>query len=138
MQRCSCCKARLADSAQCPRCGTDLSYCQAASAWAKTRLAEAIDYSQTDEMGLCLQTLQQSLLLEATPLARQLLDFFVERESRKILQLLAEKQILPARHKLQVLKNRFPNHELILQMHAYADYLSLNSPSQAINHFQSD
>ncbi len=128
MQRCSCCKARLAESAQCPRCGTDLSRSRAAAAWAKIRLTEAIVYSQTDETGRCLEALQQSLLLQANPLARQLLDFFVERESREIVQLLAQKQILPARRKLQVLKNRLPKHELIRQLHAYADYLSLNNP----------
>jgi hypothetical protein len=123
MERCPCCKARLPKTSLCNRCGTDLSLSFAAEQAAKTLLAKAINLALAGQTLPSLDALQQSLLLDATPLGLRLLEFLIAKQYQQILELLAQKQIVMAKQQLHALKTRQPQNELLEQLQGFSDYL---------------
>jgi hypothetical protein len=123
MDRCPCCKARLPETSLCNRCGTDLSLSFAAERAAQTQLAKAVNLALAGQTLPSLDALQQSLLLDATPLGLRLLEFLIAKQYQQILELLAQKQIITAKQQLHALKTRQPRNELLEQLQGFSDYL---------------
>lgn len=126
MDRCPCCKARLLETSRCNRCGTDLSLTLAAKQAAKYQLNKAINLGLAGQAIQSLDALQQSLLLNATPLGFKLLEFLIAKQYKEILELLAQKQIPTAKQQLDVLKTRLPRNELLEQLLRFTDYLLMH------------
>jgi hypothetical protein len=125
MERCPCCKARLPKTSLCNRCGTDLSLSFAAEQAAKTLLAKAINLALAGQTLPSLDALQQSLMLDATPLGLRLLEFLIAKQCQQILELLTQKQIVKAKQQLHALKTRQPRNELLEQLQGFSDFLLL-------------
>ena len=125
MQRCPCCKARLSGATVCPRCRADLGNALAAEQAACFWLAKAIYLWRENQTAQSLNALEHSLSLKTTPLALALRDFFLDRFCQDILGLLAQKQVLAAKRKLYGLRHSLPGNELLCQLNAFTDYLSL-------------
>ncbi len=123
MERCPCCKARLLETSLCKRCGTDLSLALAAEQVAKNQLAKAINLGLAGQPMQSLDALQQSLLLNATPLGLRLLELLIANQCKQILELLAQKQIVKAKQQLYALRTRLPRNELLEQLQRFSDYL---------------
>ncbi len=123
MERCPCCKARLPETGLCNRCGTDLCLALAAEQQAKTQLAKAINLGLAGQTMQSLDALQQSLLLNATPLGLRLLELLIANQCKQILELLVQKQIIMAKQQLYALRTRLPRNELLAQLQGFSDYL---------------
>lgn len=128
MERCPCCKARLPETGLCHRCGTDLNLALAAEQAAKTQLVKAINFGLTGQSMQSLEALQQSLLLNTTPLGSSLLEFVIAKQCQQILELLAQKQIVMAKQQLHELKTQLPRNELLEQLQGFSDYLLIQRP----------
>jgi hypothetical protein len=123
MERCPCCNARLGGAARCPRCQADLSHMMAAEQAARFWLAKAIQYWQDNEAGQSVSALELSLRLKKTGLALVFRDFLIRQQCQDVLDLLAQKQLLPAKQRLYSLRNWLPHSQLLQQLNAFTDYL---------------
>jgi hypothetical protein len=123
MERCPCCNARLGGAARCPRCQADLSYMMAAEQAARFWLAKAIQYWQDNEAGKSVSALELSLRLKKTGLALVFRDFLIRQQCQGVLDLLAQKQLLPAKQRLYSMRNWLPHSQLLQQLNAFTDYL---------------
>ncbi|NOQ16275.1 MAG: hypothetical protein GQ581_04380 [Methyloprofundus sp.] len=127
MERCPCCNARLRERIVCARCQADLSVlvnlAQAAEAW----LSTAMDCLAAGEFEQSISALEFSLTLNKTQLAFVFRDFMVEQQTRKILNLLAEKQILAAKQVLYAMRGLFPYSAGLQKLNTFNDYLLLKS-----------
>ncbi len=132
MDRCPCCKARIGETGVCSRCGTDLSPAWAAEQAAKHQLTAAINLWQSRQPRQSLDAVQLSILLNSTPLALALRDFFITRQCRDVLELLARQQIPAARQQLYQLRAALPHSELLRQITAFTDYLACKNPLHPI------
>ncbi|BCG64333.1 MAG: hypothetical protein methR_P2106 [Methyloprofundus sp.] len=126
MERCPCCNARLRERIVCARCQADLSVlihsAQAAEAW----LSIAMDYLATGELEQSITALEFSLALNKTQLAFVFRDFMIEQQTQKILNLLAEKQVLAAKQILYAMRGLFAYSAGLQKLNTFNDYLLLN------------
>ncbi|WP_349431183.1 hypothetical protein Q9L42_012725 [Methylomarinum sp. Ch1-1] len=122
MERCPCCNARLRSVSLCPRCRSDLSHAAAAERGARDYLFRAIRHCQENNAELGLQSLAHAQSLKKTPLAAALGDFLLDRQRREISQLLAQKQLLPAKKRLYKLAKIAPGDEQLRLLNDFVDY----------------
>lgn len=125
MERCPCCNARLSGAAQCPRCQADLGRIIEAGQSSRFWLAEAIRYWRENETGRSVSALELSLRLKKTGLALVFREFLIRRLCREILDLLAQKQLLPAKRRLHSARILLPHSQLLQQLNGFIDYLLL-------------
>ena len=123
MERCPCCKARLGTVTLCPRCQADLGQVIGAEQSARFWLAKAIHYWEENEVGQSLSALEFSLRLKKTELAFIFRDYLIHRQCQDILELLAQKQLLPAKQRLHSLRPLLPHSKLLRQLYSFTDYL---------------
>jgi len=123
MERCPCCKARLGGSTLCPRCQADLANVIEAEQSARFWLAEAIHYWQENKIEQSLNASELSLRLKKTKLALVFRDFLIRQQCRDILDLLTQKQLLPAKQRLYSMRRLFPHYKLLQELHSFIDYL---------------
>lgn len=130
MERCPCCKARLTGATLCPRCQADLGKILAAEDSARFWLAQAIHEWQENAIEQSLSALERSLRLKKTRLALAFRDFLIHRQCREIIDLLARKQVLPAKHRLYKARLLLPHSKLLQQLNSFADYLLAKNQEQ--------
>lgn len=123
MERCPCCNARLRGLTVCQRCGSDLNNALAAERGAQLWLRKALHYWQHEQAAQSLDALQHSLLLKQSKLALLLRDHLIEQQCARILELLAQRQMLAAKARLYTLRNLIPQHETLHQLQGFTDYL---------------
>ncbi|MDD5579921.1 MAG: hypothetical protein PHY16_11665 [Methylobacter sp.] len=131
MERCPCCKARLGGAILCPRCQADLSKVFGAEQSAQYWLAKAIRFWEEDETEQSLKALELSLRFKKTRLAFVFRDFLIHQQCRVILDLLTQKQWLPAKQWFYSLRLLLPHSKLLQQMHAFTDYLLVKNQEHA-------
>lgn len=122
MERCPCCKARLGGATQCPRCQADLSIVIGAEQSAQFWLAKAIYYWNDNEVENSSGALTHSLHLKQTRLALVFRDFIIQQQCRQILDLLAQKKILPAKQRLFKMRLFIPESYLLQQLSSFTDH----------------
>ncbi|PKM10792.1 MAG: hypothetical protein CVV13_11655 [Gammaproteobacteria bacterium HGW-Gammaproteobacteria-3] len=123
MQQCPCCKARLSGDSHCRRCRADLTAVFAAEQAARYWLARAIHNWADNNIEPCLDALNLSLHLKQTPLALVFREFLIDRCSRSLLTLLAQKKLLAAKQQLYNARRLLPYSEFLRQLLAFTDYL---------------
>jgi methylphosphotriester-DNA--protein-cysteine methyltransferase len=123
MERCPCCKARLGGATLCPRCQADLSKVIGAEQSAQYWLSKAIQHWEENEDEQSLSALELSLRLKITKLALVFRDFLIHQQCRGILDLLAQKKLLPAQQRLYRVRKLLPYSKLLQQLHSFTDYL---------------
>ncbi|WP_051906463.1 hypothetical protein [Methylomarinum vadi] len=123
MERCPCCNARLRGLTVCQRCGSDLGKALVAEQGAQLWLRKALYYWQHEQAAQSLDALQHSLLLKQSKLAMLLRDQLIEQQCARILELLAQRQVLAAKTRLYTLRNLIPQHETLQQLQGFTDYL---------------
>lgn len=127
MERCPCCRARLSGAKICPRCQADLAKIMAAEKSARFWLSKAILHWQENAVEQCLAALERSLRLKKIRLALVFRDYLIHQQCRIILDLLAQKQLLPAKLQLYKARNLLPHSDLLQQLQSFTDYLWVNS-----------
>ncbi len=123
MERCPCCRARLGSASVCPRCQADLGKVIGAGQSAQFWLDKAIQHWQDNEAEQSILALEYSLRLNKTRLALAWRDFLVQQQSRAVLDLLAQKQLQPAKQSLYSVRRLFPHYLLLQELRSFTDYL---------------
>ena len=123
MERCPCCKARLGGATLCPRCQADLGQVIGAEQSARFWLTKAIQHWEENEARQSLTALESSLRLKKTELALVFRDYLIQQQCQGILELLAQKKLLPAKQRLYSLRLLLPHSKLLQQLHSFTDYL---------------
>ena len=127
MERCPCCNARLGETTLCPRCKADLSSVIGNEKAAQYWLSKAIQNLQESKTEQSIDALGVSLRLKKTELALVFRDFLIRQQCQNILDLLAQKQVLPAKQQLYKMRNLLPHSKLLQQLHTFTDYLLVNN-----------
>lgn len=123
MERCPCCKARLGGASQCPRCQAELGGVIGAGQAAQFWLGQALQWLEENKTEQSLHALERSLRLKKTRLAVAVRDFLIHRQGRLALELLAQNQLLPAKHQLYKVRHAVPRSPLLQHTNAFTDYL---------------
>lgn len=123
MERCPCCNARLAGATRCSRCQANLDTVinseQAAQFW----LSKAIQHWQKSKAEQSIDALGVSLQQKKTELGLVLRNFLIHQQCQEVLELLAQRQLLPAKQQLYKMRNLLPHSKLLQQLHTFTDYL---------------
>lgn len=127
MERCPCCKARLGGARLCPRCQADLGNIIAAEQSARFWLSKALLHWQENAVEQCLGALERSLRLKKIRLALVFRDYLIRQQCRVILDLLAQKQLLPAKQQLYKARILLPYSQLLQELESFTDYLWINN-----------
>ncbi len=130
MERCPCCKARLAGADVCPRCQADLGSVISSEQTARHWLAHAVRFWFEHEPELAMLALVKSLRLEKTLTALAFCDFISQRQEQEVLALLAQRQLAEAKQLLKLLRELQPDNELLKQLQGFsgsllAEYIAL-------------
>jgi len=127
MDRCPGCNARLRRQVKCPRCQADLSEIIGSELSAQMWLSKAIQYSLDSKMEQSVEALVISIRLKKTQLAIVFRGFLIMQQCQYVLDLLAQKQLLPAKQLLYKLRLLFPYSHQLRQINLFADYLWVNN-----------
>lgn len=127
MERCPCCKARLAGAEVCPRCQADLGAAVSAGHHARYWLAQAVRFWAEHEPQLAMLALLKALRLKQTLSGQVFCDFIIREQGREVLALLAENQSAEAERLLGLLRELQPGNELFKQLQGFAGYLAAKS-----------
>ncbi len=127
MERCPCCNARLRERIVCARCQADLSALINSAQAAETWLSTAMDCLATGELEQSIGALEFSLTLNKTQLAFVFRDFIIEQQTQKILNLLAEPQIMAAKQVLYAMRGLFSYSVRLQKLNTFNDFLLLKS-----------
>lgn len=127
MERCPCCKARLAGAEVCPRCQAGLGAVISCEQHAQHWLAAAVRFWGENEPRLAMLALLKSLRLKQTLSAQVFCDFMIRQQGREVLALLAENKSTEAERLLCLLRELQPGNELLKQLQGFACYLATKS-----------
>ena len=130
MDRCPCCNARLKEVAICPRCKADLSVIINAGQSAQVWLTRAIHYFLESKTEQSIAALELSLCLNKTRMAEVFRDFLIQRHCRGLLDLLAKKQLLPAKQQLYKVRELLPHSKQLRKLDGFTDFLWLKNQQQ--------
>jgi hypothetical protein len=140
MERCPCCKARLAGATLCPRCQADLASVLACAKMAQQWLVNAIRLWHARELKMAILALSKSLYLKQTPLALAFREHIIREQCQFVLGLLQKKEYAVARESLALLNDLNPHHKLLKQLSRFSKYLSvkdmIESPAQQVKAMQ--
>ncbi|MGR9012591.1 MAG: hypothetical protein ACU83U_03010 [Gammaproteobacteria bacterium] len=128
MERCPCCKARLAGAEICPRCQADLGAVIGCEQHAQHWLRHAVRFWFEHEPMLAMLALIKSLRLNKTASSLIFCDFIVRQQRREVLSLLAEHKLTEAERRLCLLRELQPDNELFMQLHGFACNLATGAP----------
>lgn len=130
MQRCPCCNARLRDQATCARCKADLSLLMGTAQAAQIWLVTAIQGYLSVDKAQSITAMTVSLNLKKTEIAIVFREFLIQQQCQDILELLAQKQLLPAKQRLYQVRHLFPYSPQLQQIRDFSDYLLAQEQSQ--------
>jgi len=127
MERCPCCKARLAGADVCPRCQADLGAVIGCEQHAQHWLAQAMRFWSEHESRLAMLALLKSLRLKQTVSAQAFCDFVIREQGQEVLALLAENKLAEAERLLCLLRELQPGNALFKQLQGFSGYLAAKS-----------
>jgi len=127
MERCPCCNARLGEALVCSRCKADLRTVISTENASQYWLSKAIQNWQVSKTEQSLDALNLSLHLKKTGLALVFHDFLIRQQCQDLLELLAQKQLQPAKQQLYKIRNLLPYSKQLQQLHTFTDYLLANN-----------
>lgn len=127
MERCPCCKARLAGAKVCPRCQADLVSVMGCDRYAQHWLAQAARFWAEHEPRLTMLALLKSLRLKQTLSAQAFCDFIIREQGREVLALLAENKLTEAERLLCLSRELQPGNEWLKQLQGFVGYLAAKS-----------
>ena len=127
MQRCPCCNARLRERTVCSRCKADLSALISSEQTAQHWLAKAIHDYQAENIEQSITTINMSLNLKRTHLAIALREYLIQQQCADILDLLAQKQLIPAKQRLYSVRMLLPQSKHLQHLNSFCDYLLTQS-----------
>jgi len=127
MERCPCCKARLAGADVCPRCQADLVAVIGCEQRAQYWLAAAVGFWGEHEPRLAMPALLKSLRFKQTVSAQVFCDFVIREQGQEVLALLAENKLAEAERLLCLLRELQPGNALFKQLQGFAGYLAAKS-----------
>ena len=130
MQRCPACNARLRERVICYRCRADLTALIGSDLAAQQWFTKAVEYYLTADMEQSITALAISLSLNKTSLALIFRKFIIERQCGDILDLLAQKQLIPVKQRLYQLRLLLPYSLQLQQLQAFSEYLLVTSQEQ--------
>ena len=125
MERCPCCKARLAGADVCPRCQADLGAVIGCEQHAQHWLAQAVRFASEHEPRLAMLALLKSLGLKQTVTAQVFCGFIIRGQEQEVLALLAENELAEAERLLCLLRELQPGNEIFKQLQGFTGYLAV-------------
>ncbi len=123
MERCPCCKARLNELTNCPRCQADLSVLNSVDQMAELWFKKAINYWLDNHIDKSLDALALSLRLNKTNVAMTFQYFIINQQCQNVLELLAQKKICLAKKCLYQMRHLFLYHQQLLKLNLFVDSL---------------
>jgi len=126
IERCPCCNARLKQALCCPRCKADLSNIVSSEQSAQYYLSAAIQAMLNNNIEKSSMAISQSLHLKITRTALFFRDFLIQQQTKEILDLLAQTQLISAKNKLYTLRQLIPYSKKLQQLDQFASYLLFN------------
>jgi len=93
-------------------------------------LSKAIHYCLESKTEQSIAALKLSLCLKKTRMAEVFRDFLIQRHCRSILDLLAKKQLLPAKQKLYKVRELLPHSKQLRKLDSFTDFLLLKNQQQ--------
>jgi hypothetical protein len=126
MDRCPCCRARLAGAQSCPRCRADLSMLIAARKAADRHLKQSARYWQQNQVPAALKSLEQASHLHHTPLADALRRFMLACHYQTVSCLLSQRNYLHAKSRLHSIRRLAGHDKRYRLLNAFTDYLLLH------------
>ena len=88
MQRCPCCRARLKEAQNCPRCKADLSQVYAVEQASRYWYQQAVEHWLKEEPLSAATALKKSLQFKKTELALAFESYIIEQQCKKTINLL--------------------------------------------------
>jgi len=123
IKRCPCCNAQLKKAVCCPRCRAELSDVFRSEKTAQYCLSNAINAMLNNDVEKTSVAINQSLKLKKTEIALVFREFFIQQQSKMILELLAQTQLLEAKRRLYDLRFTIPYSKDLQQLNTFTDYL---------------
>lgn len=135
MERCPCCNARLRERTVCSRCKADLSVLINAEKMAQFWLVKAIHYCLAENIEQSVRAISVSLDLKKTNLALAFREFLIQQQCQDILDMLAQKQLIPAKQRLYSMRILLPYSKQLQQLYSFSDYLLVQNsePSRSLD-----
>ncbi len=127
IERCPCCKARLREAKQCPRCKADLSLVIESEQLAKRWFSKALHYWLENKIEQSITALAFSLGLKQSRVAVAFRHFILQKKCQNILELLAQKHLLSAKNELYSVRMLLPHSKQLRQLNNFTDYLIAKS-----------
>jgi len=130
MERCPCCNARLREAVQCSRCKADLNAVINSEKAAQYWFSKAIQTWRDSNIEQSIDALDLSLRLKKSKLALVFRDFLIREQCQNILELLAQKQVLSAKHQLYEMRGLLSYSEQLQQLQKFTEYLLLEKSNR--------
>jgi hypothetical protein len=130
MERCPCCNARLREAVQCARCKADLKAVINSEKAAQYWFSKAIQTWRDSNIEQSIDALDLSLRLKKSKLALVFRDFLIREQCQNILELLAQKQVLSAKHQLYEMRGLLSYSEQLQQLQKFTEYLLLEKSNR--------
>lgn len=127
IERCPCCHAQLKLAASCPRCRADLNSILLTEEYSQHCLFKAIQLFLDDKVEQSCIAINQSLQLKRTAFALIFREFLINQQSRLILDLLDQSQLLPAKKSLYFIRHLTPYSKKLQQLDSFTNYLLINN-----------
>jgi len=123
IERCLCCNAQLKKMVCCPRCRAELSDVFRSEKAAQYCLSNAINAMLNNDVEKTSVAINQSLNLKKTEMGLVIRDFLIQQQSKIILELLTQTQLLEAKRRLYDLRFIVPYSKKLQQLNTFTDYL---------------
>lgn len=123
IMRCPCCNARLTKAVNCSRCKADLRVLIQSEKAAQFWLNEAIHSLAEENTEQSIVAIKYSLQQNKTKAALVFCEFLINQQCEKVLDLLAESQLLLARELLYQLRALTPYSKKLHQLDGFTNYL---------------
>ena len=123
MEQCPCCKAKLRGNVICSRCKADLKVVIQSKKTAEQWLSQAIVYWSQGAFEYSIASLEYSLALNNTKLAEAFKDYMIYQKSNEVVDLLARRQLLPAKKVLCNIQKLFPYSHTLKEINLFTDHL---------------
>jgi len=127
IERCPCCNAQLKQTVCCPRCRADLNTIGLTGHAAQYCLSDAINAMLNNDIEKASIAINQSLKLKSTEMGLVLREFFIQQQSKIVLELLVQAQLLDAKRRLYDLRFITSYSKQLQQLNLFTDYLLLRN-----------
>lgn len=127
IERCPCCNAQLKSASICPRCEADLSHILKIESCSQQQLFTAMQLFFDGDIEQSSARVNKALWLKKTQEASLFREFLVTQQTKKVVALLADSQLLMAKKSLYAVRQLTPYSKKLQKLELLVDYYWLNA-----------